>query len=859
MKFITGSLSAKIAATGFLISGGTATLIAAIGIYGASTGINDGIEKLIRSDLKASIQQVENLQASIASDLDYMAAQARRNDLISSFSFAMSRERDLSDGTPIRDQFITNNPFPSGERANLVEPDEPGEYARRHSQDHEAFRSLMEERGYHDIFLIDPNGEVVYTVVKEDDFATNMLEGQYSNTGLADIFRAARDSEAGTLVSTDFAPYAPSFDAPAAFVGIRMDVPDPFTGEDRFGGVVAIQVPSESASASTSRFAYMISADDLLLRSELPSTEGPDILQRGIDPQNIDISSIEAGELVVAKGILGTKSIMAKQPISFFENDYLMVEEADYAVTFEPLTRLTRMIAVGAVIVVLASALSCLLFGKSLAKPVVHLGNRMKEMAAGDYESAIPGADRSDELGSMAASVERFRSIANAARKTEEGAKKTREQAEAERIEVMENLRQAFGDVVERANNGDFSVRVNANFDDDVLKDLASGINGLMSTVEGGISELQLVMQALAKGDLNKTMSGSHRGSLSDLQSNVNTTIDNLRKLVGQLATASTDLGKTAQEMSDGSQTLAERTEAQAASLEETSATMEEMSANVKTNAENADRAANLATTAKSRADGGQGVVEAAVKAMGEIESGSDKIAETIAVIDTIASQTNLLALNAAVEAARAGEAGRGFSVVAEEVRELARKTLDAAKDISSIVKTSRAQVKTGVTEVNRAGEVLAEVTEAIHAASQTVAEITGASREQAQGIAEISAALAQMDSNTQDNVQLADASRSSSTALTTQADSMAAVIQHFDLDDNTQHRLKAEPAAAAAKVETTLNQDPIRSYFEEEVEPTAPDPIAQNDLQNASAKPKTMSGTNEGFAVADDDDWSNF
>ncbi|MEO1312614.1 MAG: methyl-accepting chemotaxis protein, partial [Pseudomonadota bacterium] len=225
----------------------------------------------------------------------------------------------------------------------------------------------------------------------------------------------------------------------------------------------------------------------------------------------------------------------------------------------------------------------------------------------------------------------------------------------------------------------------------------------------------------------------------------------------------------------------------------------------------------------------------------------------TIAVIDSSASQTNLLALNAAVEAARAGEAGRGFSVVAEEVRELARKTLEAAKNISAIVHTSRSQVKSGVTEVNRAGEVLAQITRAINEAAGTVHEITVAGREQASGIAEISAALAQMDTNTQENVSVADSSLSSSKALTEQAEQMKRVIGHFRLDAATLAAVQAADASNEISASSASAEEDMRSYFDQEHEHGAP----------AGSPPSfTMAQASVGeqsFAVADDEDWSNF
>jgi len=238
----------------------------------------------------------------------------------------------------------------------------------------------------------------------------------------------------------------------------------------------------------------------------------------------------------------------------------------------------------------------------------------------------------------------------------------------------------------------------------------------------------------------------------------------------------------SAGQVSSASQSLAEGAGEQAASLEETSASLEEMSSMTKRNAENAQKATDLAKQARSAADKGVGDMQAMSAAMEALKISSDDIAKIIKTIDEIAFQTNILALNAAVEAARAGEAGMGFAVVADEVRNLAQRSAQAAKETAAKIEGAITKTAQGVELSSKVAETLNEIVTKARQVDELAAEVAGASQEQTQGIVQINTAVGQMDKVTQSNAANAEESAAAAQELNSQAaamkDSVAELLQ---------------------------------------------------------------------------------
>lgn len=356
---------------------------------------------------------------------------------------------------------------------------------------------------------------------------------------------------------------------------------------------------------------------------------------------------------------------------------------------------------------------------------------------------------------------------------------------------IVEPFQEA-SDVLKQMSEGNLSVKMSGRYQGE-YEALKTALNTTVDLMP--FQECIAVLQELANGNFNVSMKGSYKGDSLALKNALNQTIESVSTTLAQVMAVVEQVSLGAQQVASASQDLAQGAQHQAAALEEISSSMTEVGAQTKQNAKGSDEANSLAQESQHTAELGRVEMERLTQAMDAISESSKNISKIIKVIDEIAFQTNLLALNAAVEAARAGRHGLGFAVVAEEVRNLAARSAEAAKETADLIEGAIERVQNGNILVGKTGEVLHRIAENSTYIAQNVAEIASASKEQSLAIDQINLGLNQIDSVTQQNTANTESSATAAEELSAQSRELRSLLSQFRL--NAQTIQQANGAAA--------------------------------------------------------------
>lgn len=297
------------------------------------------------------------------------------------------------------------------------------------------------------------------------------------------------------------------------------------------------------------------------------------------------------------------------------------------------------------------------------------------------------------------------------------------------------------------------------------------------------INTVKRSIEEVVSGNLGVTIPEFGNNCAGRLIPGINTLSGNIATLVREIRSSSATAMSLSEQLAARSSALAAKTELQSASLIQTSASMEQMVATTKNTADNTRLANEKANVATLQAKRGGELMGQVANNMHSITECAQQMTEIITMIDGIAFQTNILALNAAVEAARAGDHGKGFSVVAGEVRSLAHRSAEAAKSIKSLIAVTSSNVSQGAMVVAEAEKNMHEIVSGSGQVSKLMDDISTSTYEQEKGIAQITQALTDLENVTQSNVGMVEELSGSSTVLKNQVVELQARTRNFHLE----------------------------------------------------------------------------
>ncbi len=308
---------------------------------------------------------------------------------------------------------------------------------------------------------------------------------------------------------------------------------------------------------------------------------------------------------------------------------------------------------------------------------------------------------------------------------------------------------------------------------------LATGIF-LHRQVSKPLTNILIQAKQVAAGNIMDSDPVKRSDEIGMLERAINQAGLNLRSLVEDVGEQVTGITLSTHELSQGASDLSQRTEHTSSSLQRTAAAVLQTSQSLEQNAGSAQEVASLSTDASNMAREGCDIVAEVITTMSSIQMASEKISDIIGLIDDIAFQTNILALNAAVEAARAGEQGRSFAVVAGEVRTLAERSTEAARDIKTLINDSAERVSKGTELANHAGESMENIRSQFNKVSELIAGISGAVIEQSSAVGQVSDSINELDNMTSQNAGLVEESDNASSDLKARASRLSEAVDVY-------------------------------------------------------------------------------
>ena len=669
------------------------------------------------------------------------------------------------------------------------------------------FADFIEKRGYYDLFLIRPDGYCFYTVAKESDYRTNLVNGKWSSTNLGHLIRKVINTR--QFGFADFEPYAPSNNEPAAFIAM------PVLHNGQVELVIALQISLERVDRIMKQRdgmgetgeSYLVGPDKRMRSDSYLDPRGHSVkasFAGTIEKNGVDTEAArealtgKAGEKIII-GYNGNPVLSSFTPVNVLGTTWALISEIHLTEVKEPVNALIHKIilitGIAILFVIAAAFFMSMLIGTPLQKAMVFA----RAVAAGDINAQLD-VEQKDEIGqvcqaltSIAATLKTMvAEIRRAAREIKSGRLRYRaasKELSGEFADMLDDINSVLDVLVSDIDNLPQPIMtIDNRFNVLYLNNAGKSLGG--NDAEGKkcydvfkTSDCQTERCACARAmrSLQKEVSetDAHPGGrdleieyyglpICDNNGNAvgalelvvdQTEIKNMLKKMQRVAAEANEISErvssASEELSAQVEQVSQGAEQQKARMGEVATAMEEMNATVLEVAKNASSASESALNARQEAENGEQIVDRAISAINRVSelaqglkenmhalgSKAESIGQVMNVISDIADQTNLLALNAAIEAARAGEAGRGFAVVADEVRKLAEKTMGATREVGEAISSIQAAARQNIESMDVAAKAVEEATELAGDSGRALKKIVDLSIENSNQIQSIATA----------------------------------------------------------------------------------------------------------------------
>lgn len=316
---------------------------------------------------------------------------------------------------------------------------------------------------------------------------------------------------------------------------------------------------------------------------------------------------------------------------------------------------------------------------------------------------------------------------------------------------------------------------------------------GIYQSILSSVKKLLFASKEISKGNLNVEVNLETQDELNQVGLSFNVMKENLKNLVKNIKTVTQSIQKSSEEIAIGNTDLAKRTILEAASIEETSTSMKKIAESVKINAESAKDSYSNVQVSREVALQSAFVVNEMVKTMNLLNQSARQITDIIAIIEDVSFRTNLLALNASVEAVNAGEHGRSFGVVAEEIRNLSKRSGDSAQGIRGLISSSLEQINEGTRLADQTLAAIENINRSVNSITQLTSNIKDASIEQNTSIQQIDIAINEIEKVTHANSALVEEAAAAARSLQNEVKELNALVEVFKVIKNEENKESLE------------------------------------------------------------------